>query len=363
MSDDYSSSIDYVEELLKSPYPIQYAQHFREEFIEDPELLERALKEAYKRERCEVFEALAIVMFNEVIDFAVDGFLVKPDLHYYLRVDPRRLLDDDDPGKLELACKQAKANNDLAPLVTALNKLARLLPPDRFEKEFAHYASVLPIYLRHSPEKIESPLLARMIGRSTCQLQDAWVDYAFAQNQEEFLTCTNPPATGPLARMLRKALVLGRWNFINYLYVQHRDAVKSAVLTFSRDMRDYIVENSDVSFDGSRIRDLLFRARHLEVPIVKDPAHATETLNFVCEHGCPELVQPMWYQSYNVMRKSLVEILRRDYHKAEKVAKMVLTVPKRYRRGLAEFFRTGVQRPAPRWGEKTAEIFEANFKT
>ena len=50
-------------------------------------------------------------MFDEVVDFAVDDYLGKPDLHYYLRVDPRRLLDSDDPGRLELACKQAKANS------------------------------------------------------------------------------------------------------------------------------------------------------------------------------------------------------------------------------------------------------------
>jgi hypothetical protein len=360
---EYDSSVDYVDGLLSSPRPIEYAQKFREEFIEDPELLERALKKAYKHERCDVFEALAITMFDEVVDFVVDDYLGKPDLHYYLRVDPRRLLDSDDPGRLELACKQAKANADLQPLVVALDKLAHLLPSDRFEREFKHYAPVASQWTRNSLQELRSPVLARMIGKTTCRLPDIWVDAAFARDQEEFLSCYNAPHTTKLAEIIKRALVLGRWNFINYLYEQHKDAVRHAVLTFPKDMRDYIIEGCDVAFDGSRGRDLFFRAKHLGIPIGEDlePDQVRELINFTYDGDCPELVRPLWlHENYNTLRTCIVDAMCYDYTKAKK---LVLMVPKRYRRGFAKFLRSGTAKHDQRWAVPAAEIFEANFKT
>jgi hypothetical protein len=49
-----------------------------------------------------------------------------------------------------------------------------------------------------------------------------------------------------------------------------------------------------------------------------------------------------------------------DYTKAKK---LVLMVPKRYRRGFAKFLRSGTAKHDQRWATPAAEIFEANFKT
>jgi hypothetical protein len=362
---------DYVEELLKSPYPIKYAQVFRAEFEEDPELLLSALKSAYKLQKYEVFEALAIVLFDSVADYVVDQFMDKPDLHYFFRVDPRQLLqratenDPRDIGLLLLACKQANANNDPEPCLEALNRLSEFIPEDRFVAECRPHMQAIPFQglISSRPKTIRTPLLARELGKRLRELPDWWVDEAFARGQREFLTSGIAPPKTKLVGILRKAMVTDNFGFINYLYELHKYDVRRAMLCLPRDVRDYILENCDATFDGPFTIDRVLQAQHLGVPLAGDTSVHDLYRIFQEAHkaGAQWSVHPLWFHhNYNVVRNELIEFLRGNSYPDARLS-AVLMVPKRYRRGIARFLRTG----AGAWwrAQEAANVFEANLKT
>lgn len=362
---------DYVAELLKSPYPIKYVQVFREEFAEGSDLLLHALKSAYREEKCEVFEALAIVLFDAVADQVVDRFMDKHDLHYYFRVDPRQLLkratenDPRDIGLLLLACKQAIANDDAVPLLEALNRLSEFLPEDRFVQDCRRYAGhhSLTGSLISRPKCIRTPLLAREIGRKISQLPPWWVSEAFASGHREFLTSGMAPAKTQLVGILKRAMATSNFGFINYLFELHKYDVKRAMLCLPRDVRDYILENCDASFDGSFTIDRVLQAQHLGIPLAGDTPTCDFHRIFQEAHRADAQwsVHPLWFHhNYNVVRNELIEFLRGNSHPGGRLS-AVLMVPKRYRRGIARFLRTG----AGSWwrAQEAADVFDANLKT